>query len=210
MNRFDDLFEGKYPRWISLPLALGSHWIFQGILYMDRTERRFKIGFDVFVFLLLIPVTTRFTGVVSAVATSVLLAHTINFIVNGQVFVVLKHYGYVETDLDEFDRVMHRIADRAGRSDYISSVVALGSLSRNELQSKSDLDIRVIRRKGAKNGLKTGIFVLRERFNAFLQRFPLDIYFIDGSGHLDRIDEAERENLIVLYDSNGDIDHLDD
>src|SRR5574341_1237753 len=91
----------KYPnriiRWLyQFPLVgLLSHWTFQGLLYMDRTERLLKVGLDVLVIVLLFPfLLNRMTKTV-AILAALFIAHTLNFIFNSHPWTALRLYGGV-------------------------------------------------------------------------------------------------------------------
>ena len=185
----------EYPAYIKIPMLTFSSWIFQGILYMDITERYFKIFLGVLSFILLYLVITPFAGILKSVVIAVILSHTLNWIFNGQIFVLLKNLKLIKTDAEKFDNYLIEIKKRAKNEKAINIVATFGSLSRKELKETSDLDIRVVREKGIINGLRTCIFILIERTKAFFSRFPLDIYLLDNSKGLDKLGEKP----IFLY-----------
>lgn len=161
-------------------VALGVHWVFQGILYMDRTERLFKIGVELVIasILFFFALIAGFK-LIWAVVVSFLLAHTINWLVNSQIWVVMKHFKMVRHTRDEFDRYIGSLKRRIGKEPSITWGAAFGSLARGEWNEYSDLDVRLVHKPGLQNSVRACWFVMKERSRAFAQRFPLDIYLLD-------------------------------
>jgi hypothetical protein len=177
-------------------IALGVHWFFQGILYMESTERLFKIGVEVIligVFLSLFLVGGL--SLIWAAVVAVGVAHTLNFLFNGQIWVVLKHFGLVMHSREKFDEYLDQLSEKIRTESSIGYAAFYGSLVREEWSSTSDLDIRLVRKSGVINGLRACGFVLRERTRACLNKFPLDIYVLDSSERLAemRADEPPQE-----------------
>lgn len=164
--------------------ALAAHWLFQGLLYMDAAERRFKLLLDVLLTVLMaIPLLLCFRGR-TAWAAAFLLAHTLNFLLNGQLWGVLKHYGIGRLSRAGFHSYLCRLACRIGNEPSILWAGVYGSLVRGNWSSTSDLDIRLVRKPGVINALRACLFVLSERSRALIRRCPLDIYVLDDLGQL--------------------------
>jgi len=171
--------------------ALISHWVFQGMLYMDRTERLFKLGLDLIGIVFFATLLREFTGVPLTWMTAFVLAHTINFIFNGQMWVVLKFYGVTRTS-SVFNRYVDGFAKRARAEESIVAAIVYGSLVRREWLPSSDLDVRLLRKPGFANGLRACWFLLTERTRAFFYRFPLDAYVIDRVDSLSKLRDDEQ------------------
>ena len=176
-------------------VALASHWVLQGSLYSDPTERRFKIGLDVLLTTIGAIVLRKKVSAALSLILSFLVAHTLNIILNGQIWGVLKHYGYVHNSRETFEAYQEGFAERARHEPSIERVLAYGSLSRQEWKPSSDLDVRILRRPGFINGLRACWFLLKERTRAHIARFPLDAYVVDSPRALQklRLDETARE-----------------
>jgi hypothetical protein len=178
-------------------IALGVHWIFQGIVYMDRTERWFKIGIEVVFFGLgLVFALVAKLHIVWSALAALLIAHTLNFVLNGQIWVVMKHFGLVKHSRQEFESYLSRLSSRVRDTTSVSRAIVYGSLTRGEWSPTSDLDIRLIREPRLLNGLSACWFALRERAWAFFQRFPLNIYVLDDLGRLEDMRADEKPFLI--------------
>ena len=164
--------------------AVAAHWLFQGMLYMDTAERRFKLLLDVLLTgLVAIPLLLCFRSRGAWVA-AFLLAHSLNFLFNGQLWGVLKHYGIGRLSRAGFESYLCQLARRIGNEPSILWAGVFGSLIRGDWSPTSDLDVRLVRKPGVSNALRACIFVLVERSRALTRRFPLDIYVLDDLSQL--------------------------
>lgn len=180
-------------RWLlGHPIAgVAVHWTFQNLFYMDPTERWFKLLLDL--------VLTIINGAILSVGlpwqlawpTAFLVAHTVNFLLNGQLWVLLKHYGLVNYTYEAFESYARSLGRRAQREPAIRYVAIYGSLSRQQWSPSSDLDARIVRYPGFVSGLRTCWFLLRERSRALIAGFPLDAYITDNEMSLRKLNPEE-------------------
>lgn len=182
--------------------ALGVHWLFQNILQMDRTERYFKLAVDAVLTILFFLIFRQWLSPISSILLSWLAAHTINFLLNGHIFCVLKCFGWAKHDREAFEAYFISLKNRLKTEPSITWAAAYGSLSRGEWKNTSDLDVRVIRQPGLIKGVRACFFILSERTRAHLHMFPLDILLLDSPRLLSRI--RKDESPIVLYDATID------
>jgi thymidylate kinase/predicted nucleotidyltransferase len=171
--------------------ALAVHWLFQGLLYMDPTERRIKLGIDLLLALLFGSLLKRRLRTLPAFGLGLVAAHTLNFIFNGQIFGVLKHFGGVRHSWDEFNGEVERMRRKVAEEPDIVYAAAFGSLARSEWSPTSDLDVRLVRAPGLRSALRVGWFAIKERARANFIRFPLDLYVLDRHESLGRMSEKE-------------------
>jgi hypothetical protein len=183
--------------------ALAVHWVFQGLLYMDRTERWFKLLLDALLCMALAAPLLALTPLPPAgsIAIALVSAHTVNWAFNGHIPVVLKHFNKVSHDHAEWTAYIDGLKRRASRQGSLSWMAAYGSLARGEFSPSSDLDVRIIRRPGLANGLAACWFAARERARAFRSGFPLDLYVLDDPRPLRKLKPEERP--VVLYDASA-------
>jgi predicted nucleotidyltransferase len=173
-------------RWLlrSPVAAVAAHWFFQGMLYMDATERWFKLALDgLLTVLAAIPLRIWFRSDMAWLAAFI-LAHTLNFLFNGQLWGVLKHYGLVRLSRPVFESHLCQLSRRTRNEPSIRWAGVYGSLARGGWSPTSDLDVRLVRKPGVANALRACVFVLAERSRALLHRFPLDIYVLGDPGQL--------------------------
>ena len=187
--------------------AILVHWLFQGLLYMDATERAFKLSIDLALTALFSVVLVQWLPWYTSVGVSLLLAHTINYLCNAQIYVVLKHFGDVRYTWEEVEAYIKGLKERIVNEPGIRYAAAYGSLARGEMKPTSDLDVRLVRGPGFINGVRACWFVLRERSRAFWRRFPLDIYVLDSPQPLQWL--RPDEPGIVLHDPEGELSTLE-
>lgn len=181
----------------SVVVAVAIHWLLQCLLEMDRTERLFKISFDLVLTAVFALLLHLWLPVVAALILGWAAAHTLNLVFNGQLMVVLKHFGRIQHSAAEFEQYLKGLRTRLAAEPSLRWAAAYGSLSRGELQATSDLDVRVIRFPGFHNGLRACLFVMQERSRALFERFPLDILLLDSPRLLSRL--RPEEPPFMLY-----------
>ena len=198
-NKYVEFSKNRIIRkFLEYPIGgLASHWLFQGMLYMDTTERWFKLGLDAILTLLGFWILNSRVAPGTALLLGFLFAHTLNFVFNGQMWVILKHYGWVSNSFEDFMEYRTQLVNRFRSETSVRKLLAYGSLSRNEWRESSDLDIRVIREPGLWNGIRVCWLVLKERTRATFARFPLDVFVLDSEAPLVRM-RTDEEGIDLL------------
>lgn len=173
------------------------HWLLQSMLYIDKTEMIFKFCFEfslilIFYFLLRIKL-----NIFPAFILALIISHTINFLFNAQLFVVLKHYGLVHHTEKKYSNYIDGLKRRLSKESSIRYAAIYGSYVRGKWKPSSDLDVRLVRVDGSIAGLRACIFLVRERTLALFSRFPLDIYVLDNYSRLNLLNRIE-DPLILL------------
>lgn len=161
-------------------VAVASHWLFQSVFYMDRTERTFKLGLELTLLLAFGMGLAPLLPAEVAWLLALVLAHSVNFLCNGHLWGALKHYGLVQHSYEEFDAYVQHLGERVRREPSILRSTVIGSVSRGAWKPTSDIDVRLVRRAGLSNGLRACWFVMGERTRALLAGFPLDMYVLDN------------------------------
>src|SRR5512139_548805 len=156
-------------------LAFFSHWLFQGILYADKTEKAFRILIDACLIIIFFLVLINFVSYPISFIISLILAHTINAIFNGQLLSV-SHGVLKSRNLQDLTDYALLLKKRISDEKSIHAAAIFGSFCRGETSETSDLDVRMVRRRGVINGLRSCSFCLSERTRALFHKFPLDIY----------------------------------
>lgn len=162
----------------SKPGRILSNWIIQGMLYMNPVEVVVKIALDVLLtglwwFLIGQP---HYAG---GWVVAWLLAHTTNWLINGQPVAMRRHLDWGKNDPRRFIEYIESLERRLQKKSYLAAVASFGSLSRGGYKETSDIDIRIVMRAGIFNRLRAAIFCLAERLRAAFSRFPLDLYAFD-------------------------------
>jgi predicted nucleotidyltransferase len=151
---------------------------------MDATERWFKIALDVLLTIIVAIAMRLWLDGYLVWLAAFFLAHTLNFLFNGQLWAVLKHYGLVRLSYSEFASYLRPMSRRARGEPSIEWAGIFGSLARGQWSTRSDLDVRLVRKPGRWNGLRACAFVLAERARALIHGFPLDVYVLDDPARL--------------------------
>ncbi len=181
-------------------ILLLTHWLFQSVESMGPTERALKAGVWILVFAPVYVLLIGFFGLGGGAILAGVLAHSVNFLVNAHIPVVLKHVGR-RVGRDRLRIYAKALAARVSEREYLEGAVAVGGLARDELRATSDIDVRIIPRPGFGNALRAGVFVLRERARALHRFFPLDIYVTENPGRLRLLWETEAPQ--ILADERG-------
>jgi len=167
-----------------------TYFINQGMRYMEPAERIYKFSISVLIFYFL----TYDFGILGF-----LLAHFINMVVNGQIF-VLTRYTSIKNSLNEqkIDAVF-RLIGLFYRAGFYKDVLITGSGCRNKLRSSSDLDLRLYY-----NPKYMGIFAFLAasviRFYSLLILCPLDLYCFNNPQFLTKLDKDEQPISVFKYD----------
>lgn len=175
---------------IRIPLVMGSSWFIQGILYMDKTERYFKIITDILLSIIIYMLANYNTHDFSIITFNFLAAHTINWVINGQIPVALKNSGIINKTPSEINNYSIYIKNKLTKYPYFIFGSIYGSSSRDQLKTGSDLDVRVVRKKGLINGMITSVIIMKLRLSSLLSLFPLDIYLLDNFIKLKTMEES--------------------
>lgn len=185
----------------SRPGIIASNWVFQGMRYMNGSEIALKIGIDLALATILaryaFPNHTPFV----AISTAILIAHTVNWVLNGHFFVLMRYVVPIPKSELQFEAYIARLGKSAQRFRSIDAVAIFGSYCRGRLHNYSDLDVRVIATPGVSSALAASVFCFAERLIAFVRLFPLDIYCCSDLTYLDRLRRDEAP--VVLLDRSG-------
>ena len=96
------------------------------------------------------------------------------------------------------------MADRLRNISAVSGVMIFGSVSRRQWHERSDLDIRLLRRKGFVNGIIAAAVLFREKVIALFCRQPLDIYLADDIRFLKKMRADETPVFLKKNDPRLD------
>ena len=178
------------------------NWVFQGILGMDSSERIFKVGLDIALTILFTFVLSSILNLWLAIVIGFIIAHTVNWVFNGHLFVIGRFVGFTKTPPRKIWDYMKGIKDRAQHKPFLAGVAVFGAVTRGEgIRETSDVDIRFIKERGFWNALLANWYSMYERTRAVFHRFPLDLYLYDGLDSLNRLRKDEQP--IILYDPKG-------
>ena len=190
------LFESR-----SCLFILAVNWLLQGMRGMDAKELGFR--------LLLLGLTTALaTSIIAgafalpgltALALGLGVGHTLNFLANGQLWVVLRYCPGYRHEPARLARTIAGLLDDVARQDWLGEAVLLGStVTRLETpRARADIDLRLIFPPGLGGWLRTNLYLLRLRFAAACRGVPLDVYAYEHPAVLRRFDQSEPLGIIL-------------
>ena len=190
-------------------------WAHQSFFYLDRTQRIGRVVFEIVPTVILACLIGVSGGIpLSAVwlwCGSLLTTHTLNWVLNGNWWAgLLFTFPHLRNRGDRATcDYLNRMARRLKRDRSISGAMIFGSVSRGQWHERSDLDVRLLRRRGLFHAFE-GILVLsRERWIALATRQPLDIYLVDGIAFLQRMRADEPPVFLKKDDLRLDLAYPD-
>ncbi len=200
------LADGRARLW-NLPCG----WAHQGFFYLDRTQRIGRVAFEI------VPaaILAGLIGGIGRIPLSnvwlwcagLFLAHTLNWVLNGNwwagilfAFPSLHNRGERATCA-----YLNDMADRLRHDRAISGAMIFGSVSRGQWHERSDLDVRLLRRRGLLSGIAGILILSRERWIALWRRQPLDIYLADDVSFLRSMRKDERPIFLKKNDPRLDL-----
>ena len=179
----------------SCAFILATNWLMQGVRGMDRKELAFRLLLEALLTAALLPAC----GPALALAA----AHSLNFTLNGQVWVCVRYCRAYRRDpaaVAGFAAATRRLLERQG---WLDEAALIGSRGRADEAwgPRSDIDLRLVVPAGPLGWLRANLLLLRLRSLAFLPAIPLGLYAYDGPESLARLDQ--REPLAPVLDRRG-------
>ena len=208
------------------PIVIVKNWIHQGFTYLDRTEKFYRVIWELIPFgLCTFGLSYTSLPVWSIILISFIVSHTLNWAFNDNIWTCIQ-FTFPWAMNPGNEKTLAYLEDmerRFSKYDCVTGVMVYGSMSRGVWHEKSDLDTRIMRKPGIRNGFKCYIIVHIERLRAFYNKQPLDMYMADSVKFLDlmRDDEfpiflkANDDRLIERYKTVeiadfGKVKHLND
>jgi hypothetical protein len=182
-------------------IILAVNWLFQGMRGMDAKELGFR--------LLLLALLTALAAwplaaltplpPLTALAIGLAIGHTANFLLNGQLWVVLRYCPGYRRDPARLARSIDSLLDDLTRQHWLEEAVLLGStvMRLDAPRSRADIDLRLIFPPGLRCWLRTNLYLLRLRSLAAFQGLPLDLYAYEHPAVLRRFDQHEPLGIIL-------------
>jgi hypothetical protein len=185
----------------SRPGVIISNWTCQGMPYMNRYERLYRVTIEIIVIAILSWAVANLMDYYKALFASILVVHTLFWSFNGHFYVLMRYLKERKHDPMRFIAYIEGINERLQGKSFLRGAVAFGSLSKDKFSGSSDFDMRFLRKQGLINSLRAFNYCALERARAFFQHFPLDIYVFD----LEEIPRKIKgdEPPIIIWDPEG-------
>lgn len=171
-----------YLRWI----LIISNWIFQGIINADRTEKIYKLLFTIILSVILFAFLDKIIlSHFYTISLSFLIAHTINWLVNGNISTIIIHRLFIGTvSRKKIFCYLKDLQERLQKTSSIEFTAVFGSISRGELKNSSDIDITFVRKDGFINSIKAIIFIIKEKFHTNINKIPIEPFLADSINYM--------------------------
>jgi len=161
-----------------------SNIVFQGIRYMSLGEKIYKI-FMTLIFTLIL------NTLLNNVLVSLIFAHLLNYIINGQFYVVFRYLSNSRTmsrdDLNKYILIIEKYINLFKPLDILGT----GSFCRGKMGKSSDLDMRIYHKNDFLSSLKAYIMATVLRSIGLYTKFPIDVYCFSDLDFLDKLDKIE-------------------
>jgi len=170
--------------------TVASYFVFQGMRYMTIGERSFKLA-------LTLVFSLPFIAFGCDLLVSMLIAHGLNFLINGQIPVLMR---YVVSDVGltrrKVESALQKISSTA-RYWGVKDVLVFGSFSRFQMKSSSDLDLRMYHRPDPLSSVLAYCYAVYLRIWANWNFVPIDLYCFTDPVFLDRMRKDEAPALLL-------------
>jgi predicted nucleotidyltransferase len=168
------------------PIRIIRNWLHQGLTYMDKGERGVRLTVEFVQFIVVFLMIRSFGDedsdhVLFHAVLAGIIVHAWNWITNSNFWALML---FTIPDLSNRGEAatksyLDRLGKRVGRSSSIEAVFLIGSAARQEWHSRSDIDIRFLRKPGFQALIGAWTVLTVERFRALLARQPLDLFLLD-------------------------------
>jgi len=166
----------KVLRWI----LLFSNWFFQGIWNSDVTEKVYKVSFTA-IFTVAIFFLFKINSIGLNFIIALLIAHTLNWLVNCSVSGVFIHRLLLwKVTKEKTFNYLDGLKKKIDKTDVICFCAVFGSIARGELKESSDVDVGFLRKPGFYNAFKGLYFITLERLRTNITGIPFEGYLVDS------------------------------
>lgn len=188
-------------------VVLLSNVVFQGMRYMSLGERFYKLSITV-IFAFLVDIFIK------NLIISFIVAHLLNYIVNGQFYVVFRYLSSKRT-MSERDLIQFvDIINHAIKIFKPNDVLVIGSFCKGRMSKSSDLDIRLFHDENPISSISAYFMASYLRFMGLFLKFPIDIFCFSDLKFLDKISPKEipvnfleNERFLNKYPSSINYSH---
>ncbi|HEV7372207.1 hypothetical protein [Arenibaculum sp.] len=181
------------------------NWVAQGTRGMDRGELVFRALLEVLlalVFAVVLRLTSDGPPVLDGLA-GLVLAHTVNWTLNGHVWVCFRYCPGYRADPDLLNAKGRAVIAKVEAARRVQEALVIGSFADHglRLRERSDMDLRLIRPPGLAGWFHANLLLLHLRAWAFLRGFPLDLYAYGDLRFLQRF--RTNETWLIIKDAEG-------
>jgi len=137
------------------------------------------------------------------ILVALLLAHTLNWLLNAHFWDVGRFIGITNTPPSRFFPYLRKLTKRLDKDSSPATAIIIGGISRKQgFRSTSDVDLIFIRDSGVQNSIKAVLVTIRERVMAFFCKFPLHLELYD---HMQSLEQHRIDEVPVILKDTGKI-----
>ena len=191
---------------IFFPILLIGNWLSQSIFSMDKTEKIARLSIEIILIVILFIIFLFLTPlhILLSLVIAFLIANTLSwFMFSNAHLYIIASLEIATIEKKSLKIYIEGLKKRGNRNQAILCIAIFGSMSRGEFHEYSDLDARVIRKKGFKNGILAVGFIIKERWKAQKNRIPLEILLGDSTSFMKKM--RKDEPPVIIYDPNNEI-----
>lgn len=188
----------------SCAAIIAINWLCQGVRGMDRRERAFRgLFFLAITAIAAVGLTAAGLDMLLALGIACVLAHSVNFTLNGQAWVCCRYCRFWHRAPAVLDAWLANTAFRLRALPWLDEALCIGSQGAGlgARSDRADIDLRLIMPAGLAGWWRCNWLLLRLRSEAFLRLIPLDAYAYDAPSSLLRF--RQDEPLLVIKDGAG-------
>ena len=190
---------GKWRAWRNLPVG----WVTQALHSADWSERALRIFIELVIIGVLYQGLRWVWGKPLLVCPRLLLAvlagHTLMWLLSGNFWVyVIDSFAFFRNP--GLPKIMRFVAQtRALFTKYptCDAILIYGSMCRFQFHMRSDLDLRIVRRRGSAWGFLALLFGFALRVKSFLLLLPVDLQVVDSFEFLKHQMRADEKPIAV-------------
>lgn len=181
---------------------LAANWLMQGVRGMGRKELSFRLLIEAVAAVILTSILSGLgAGVGTAGLAAALVAHTLSWLVNGQLWVCVRYCPAYCGSRARLDRALDDLATILPRLGWLDEAALIGSAAERRHGERGDIDLRLVFPPGIVAWLRTNLLLLRLRSRALVRMVPLDLYAHDGLSALRGC--AATDTVRLLVDRHG-------
>ncbi len=192
----------KLPYFPGIIILRLINWLFQGMLFASRTEKFIKIMIDLILTLIftVIIISLSSFSIISSMIIAFILAHSFNWIFATNIWSVrIKNSNKTNSDGNDLMVFLLAFQKSLRKLKSIHGAAIFGSMSTRKFSGSSDVDIKVFRKAGISNLIRSYLFLFLIRTKANFSMHPIDIYVEDSMSYAPKKNEIP----IIIHDPDS-------
>ena len=150
----------KLPQFLTILVIRAVNWFFQGILFGERSEQIFKILTDLILTLVFAVLLINFIPLKVSIIIAFIIAHSFNWIFNTNIHSPrAKKSGRIQNNSKRFMSCLNYLQMMIPKQKSIYGAAIFGSMSTGKFHRGSDIDVKLFRKHGFMNSVKSCLFL---------------------------------------------------